>query len=106
MSSTPIAAAVGLPLWSLSLVQYRGKQQVIALAHHTIMDGESVTMFLQEVIENVDLLHGRDAQEQGELLEEVLPMPFCESQDSLVGRLEVGTGIGSRLAHIGRQVAW
>jgi hypothetical protein len=48
------------PLWQLVLVEEeekeggKKKQHLVVLAHHSIMDGESVLLFLKEVVENMN----------------------------------------------------
>ncbi len=104
---TPIAQ--GHPLWQLYLVQDEGNekttQSLVALVHHTIMDGESVVLFLKEVVATMNVLHRKDK-------DSILPLPPLDpvpAQDELFAMVlppTPGDGVRGGLAFLWRRLTW
>lgn len=112
--STPIPTAAA-PLWQLALVRHAGSDpQLVLLAHHSVLDGESVVKFLREIVTNVHTIQGTlPPQSPGDiavmLAAAPAPLPFLPAQDELYATLLAGgdgDGWLSRLRFTLKRLAW
>lgn len=87
--------------------------QLVVLAHHSVLDGDSVVLFLRELLANATMLRSRFPDSPA-AIEALLaaapgPLPFLPSQDELYATLLAG-GEGdswwSRLRFLGRRISW
>jgi hypothetical protein len=87
--------------------------QLVVLAHHSIMDGDSVVLFLKELVTHVNALRRR-FPDSPTALEALLamgpgPLPFLPAQDELYAQLlkgEEGAGWWSRLRFALKRLHW
>lgn len=112
---TPIPTAAA-PLWQLALVRHaesNPQPQLVLLVHHSVVDGDSVVLFLREVMGNVHALRRRSPQCPGDiaaiLAAAPAPLPFLPAQDELYATLLAGgdgDGWLSRLRFALKRLAW
>jgi len=107
--STPIPHAAA-PLWQLALVRHGpAAPQLVVLAHHSVLDGDSVVLFLKELVANTNALrfHFPDSPAAVEALlaASPAPLPFLPSQDELLAG-EDGDGWWSRLQFTLKRLSW
>lgn len=111
--STPIPHAAA-PLWQLALVRHQASPpQLVMLAHHSVLDGESVVLCLRELVVTVTALR-RQYPDSPAALATLLascpdPLPFLPSQDELFATLlggEEGNGWWSRAQFTVKRLSW
>ena len=126
LKRTPIALGqCDGPFWQLFLVQEEGaeeggreggvKQSLVVMAHHSIMDGESVVLFLKEVVAGMEGLLRQTSSTSSsssnsvETQPLVLALDFLPSQDELFETVlppMPGDGPRGALAFLWRRVTW
>lgn len=95
------------------------KQSLVVFSHHSIMDGESVVLFLKEVVAGVEGLLRQTStnstsssssnDDVGKEQPQELPLDFLPSQDELFERVlppMPGDGPRGALAFLWRRVTW
>lgn len=66
----------------MALVHQEDKQQLAMLSHHSILDGDSILLLVQEMMTSMHQIQFMGKSDRLALLESIESMPFCDSQDA------------------------